>query len=66
MASSFSSMGEDIIAVLQRDPAATPRFEVVLCYSGLHALWCYRFHHWLWNHHARLFAQAASQLGRGC
>jgi serine O-acetyltransferase len=43
-------MREDIDAVLDRDPAAKSRFEVVLLYSGLHALWIYRAHHWLWNH----------------
>ena len=34
----FSCMREDIAAVLDSDPAAKSRLEVVLLYSGLHAL----------------------------
>ncbi len=60
----FSLMREDIAAVVERDPAATSKLEVVLCYSGLHALWGYRFHHWLWRHGLRLPARALSQFAR--
>ena len=60
----FSSMREDIDAVLDRDPAAKSRLEVVLLYSGLHALWGYRFHHWLWIHGCRFIARMMSQWGR--
>jgi serine O-acetyltransferase len=57
-------MGEDIAAVLERDPAAKSRLEVVLLYSGLHALWGYRVHHWLWSHGWRFIARMMSQWGR--
>jgi len=57
-------MREDIAAVLERDPAAKSRLEVVLLYSGLHALWGYRFHHWLWIHGWRFTARMLSQWGR--
>ena len=60
----FSSMREDIAAVLDRDPAAKSGVEVVLLYSGLHALWGYRVHHWLWIHGWRFLARAMSQWGR--
>ena len=60
----FSCMREDIDAVLDRDPAAKSRFEVVLLYSGLHALWIYRFHHWLWVHGRKFSARLLSQAGR--
>lgn len=60
----FSSMREDIAAVLDRDPAAKSRLEVVLLYSGLHALWGYRFNHWLWVHKRRFLARMMSQWGR--
>ena len=60
----FSSMREDIAAVLDRDPAAKSRSEVVFLYSGLHALWGYRVHHWLWVHGWRFLARAMSQWGR--
>ncbi|MGC2110398.1 MAG: serine O-acetyltransferase [Candidatus Korobacteraceae bacterium] len=57
-------MREDIAAVLERDPAAKSGFEVVLLYSGLHALWAHRFHHWLWIHNWRFLARALSQVAR--
>jgi len=60
----FSSMREDIDAVLERDPAAKSGVEVILLYSGLHALWGYRFHHWLWIHGWRFVARMLSQWGR--
>lgn len=57
-------MREDVAAVKDRDPAARSWLEVVLLYSGLHALWGYRFHHWLWIHGWRFPARALSQLAR--
>ncbi|HTV64686.1 MAG TPA: serine O-acetyltransferase [Bryocella sp.] len=57
-------MREDIDAVLDRDPAAKSRMEVVLLYSGLHALWIYRFHHWLWMHGRTFLARWLSQAAR--
>ncbi len=62
--SMFSCMGEDIAAVLDSDPAAKSGLEVVILYSGLHALWGYRIHHWLWLHGWRFAARAMSQFGR--
>ena len=60
----FASMREDIAAVKERDPAARSWLEVVLLYSGLHALWGFRFHHWLWIHGWQFPARALSQLAR--
>ena len=57
-------MREDIAAVKDRDPAAKSSLEIVLLYSGLHALWGFRFHHWLWIHGWRFPARAFSQLAR--
>jgi len=54
----------DIQSVLRRDPAARNALEVLLCYSGLHAIWMYRFTHWLWRHGFRLLARLLSQLTR--
>lgn len=45
----FERMKEDIERVKSEDPAAPSSAVVVLCYSGLHALWNHRFEHWLWN-----------------
>ena len=57
-------MREDIAAVLDRDPAAKSRFEVVLLYSGLHALWIHRLNHWLWIHNHTFLARFLSQAAR--
>jgi serine O-acetyltransferase len=60
----FTSIREDIHSVLDRDPAATSRLMVVLCYPGLHAVWSHRIQHWLWCHHLRLLARVSSQVTR--
>jgi serine O-acetyltransferase len=57
-------MRDDIAWILHNDPAAKSALEVVLCYSGLHAVWFYRLNHWLWNHGLRLFARWLSQVAR--
>jgi serine O-acetyltransferase len=64
MKMAFQRMHEDISWILQNDPAAKSALEVGLCYSGLHAVWCYRLNHWLWNHRMRLFARWLSQVAR--
>ena len=60
----FRLMGEDIAAVLKHDPAARSRLEVVLLYSGLHAIWWYRVYHGLWKHGWFFLARALSQVSR--
>jgi serine O-acetyltransferase len=60
----FRSMHDDIQSVLDRDPAARSWLEVLLCYSGLHALWAHRVSHWLWTHNVKLIARVLSQLTR--
>ncbi len=62
--SMLSCVREDIAAVLDRDPAAKSGLEVVMLYSGLHALWSYRVHHWLWMHGWRFLARMMSQFTR--
>src|SRR5579871_3241556 len=57
-------MREDIDAVLDRDPAAKSRLEVVLLYSGLHALWLHRINHSLWVHGWRFLGRMFSQVAR--
>jgi len=60
----FASIREDIAAVKDRDPAARSSLEIILLYSGLHALWGYRVHHWMWTHGLKFLARALSQLAR--
>jgi serine O-acetyltransferase len=45
----FDHLRRDIQVVLERDPAARSRFEVLLCYPGLHALAFHRAAHRLWR-----------------
>ncbi len=60
----WTSIREDIASVTERDPAAKSKIEIVLCYSGLHALWFYRLNHWLWNRGLRISARWLSQVSR--
>ncbi|MEY2618540.1 MAG: putative serine acetyltransferase [Pseudomonadota bacterium] len=45
----FSRLRSDIRCILERDPAARSRWEVLTCYPGLHALVLHRAAHWLWG-----------------
>jgi len=58
------SVREDIAAAKRRDPAARSAFEIWLLYSGLHAIWWYRFAHWLWTHRMRFLGRVVSQFTR--
>lgn len=49
---------------MSRDPAARSRLETALTYPGLHALWAYRFAHWLWEQRMRFLARVVSSLAR--
>ncbi len=60
----FSSLREDIGAVMERDPAARSRVEVILCYPGLHALWAHRLSHWLWCRGLRILPRFISEISR--
>ena len=60
----FEGVREDIASVFHRDPAARSKWEVLLCYPGLHAIWFHRLAHWLWLRDARLLARMLSNLGR--
>jgi serine O-acetyltransferase len=64
MGAYFRLMGEDIAAVLAHDPAARSRLEVVLLYSGLHAVWWHRIYHALWKRKWFFVARALSQVSR--
>ena len=55
---------EDIDSILQRDPAARSRWEVLTCYPGLHALWLHRLAHFLWTKRWRWLARFLSHLTR--
>lgn len=54
----------DVDAVLEHDPAARSRFEVVLTYPGLHALWMHRAAHALYKKKHPLAARIVSHVNR--
>ena len=60
----FDRIREDIRSVLERDPAARSRFEVLTCYPGLWAVWIHRISHALWRARLRLLARIVSQIAR--
>jgi serine O-acetyltransferase len=60
----ISLIREDVTNVMDHDPAAKSRREVLLCYAGLHAVWFYRMNHWLWNHGLFLLARWLSEVAR--
>jgi serine O-acetyltransferase len=60
----FKMILEDIRCALKRDPAARNGFEVLVNYSGLHAIWFHRISHWLWRKKVYLPARWLSQFAR--
>jgi serine O-acetyltransferase len=60
----FARVREDIDSILQRDPAARSRLEVLLCYPGLWAVWIQRISHVLWRIRLLLLARLVSQVAR--
>lgn len=60
----FETFKSDIQAVFDNDPAARSRFEVVLTYSGLHAVWSHRVAHWFFKHRWLTVARILSQISR--
>ena len=60
----FKAIIEDIRCAFERDPAARNWLEVLVNYSGLHAIWAYRITHWLWRMKLRFLARWLSQLAR--
>jgi serine O-acetyltransferase len=60
----WKTLKEDIEAVFERDPAARSVLEVVLTYSGLHAIWFHRLAHALWKRNWKTLARVISQFSR--
>jgi serine O-acetyltransferase len=60
----FKQLRDDIACILERDPAARTRWEVLTCYPGLHALYLHKLARWFWLHSLRWLGRFISQLGR--
>ncbi len=60
----FEGLKKDIAAVKERDPAARNSVEVLLLYSGLHAIMWHRPAYWLYCHRRYFLARLISQMAR--
>ncbi len=60
----MSMLREDIQSAFDRDPAARSKWEIITCYPGLHAIWCYRLAHRMWNRSWHLPARFLMHLAR--
>ncbi|MFJ8263960.1 serine O-acetyltransferase EpsC [Rummeliibacillus sp. NPDC094406] len=60
----FKRIREDIATIFENDPAARSTLEVVLTYSGLHAIWSHRIAHALYKRKFYFIARSVSQISR--
>lgn len=60
----FDTIKKDIELIKERDPAARSTFEIILTYSGLHALVGYRISHWFYERKLFTVARIISQASR--
>ncbi|CAG9614155.1 Serine acetyltransferase [Bacillus rhizoplanae] len=60
----FKRLREDIEVVFEQDPAARSYIEVILTYSGLHAIWAHRIAHAFYKRKFFFFARVISQMSR--
>lgn len=60
----FKTLKEDIEVVFEQDPAARTYIEVILTYSGLHAIWAHRIAHAFFKRKLFFIARVISQVSR--
>ncbi|MEO8299569.1 MAG: serine O-acetyltransferase [Burkholderiales bacterium] len=60
----ITRLREDVACILERDPAAKSRLEVLTCYPGLHALVMHRLANAFWRRDWRVLGRFISHLGR--
>lgn len=60
----FSRLRSDVQCILDRDPAARSRWEVLTCYPGLHAVLLHRLAHGCWNLGLKWLGRFISHLSR--
>ncbi len=61
----FSRLNEDIRSIMERDPAARSRWEVLTCYPGLHAIVMHRWANSCWRHGFKWMGRFISHVARG-
>lgn len=60
----LEQLKNDFRSVRERDPAARNNFEILLTYSGLHAVWAYRIAHKFYRMRMYTIARIISQTAR--
>ncbi len=60
----YKEIADDIAVIKERDPAARSSAEILLLYSGLHAILAYRLSHMLYNRGYLFAARFISQSAR--
>jgi serine O-acetyltransferase len=60
----FERLQDEIDGIMERDPAARRRWEVVLLYQGFHAVMLYRLANRLWRREWFFLGRAVSQFAR--
>lgn len=60
----FKRIRQDLASIKDRDPAARNTLEIILLYSGFHALIYYRISHFFHIHRLFFVARLISQMGR--
>ncbi len=60
----FKHLIEEIDSILERDPAARSRLEVITSYPSFHAVRYHRLSHWLWSRKWYWLARYISQWAR--
>lgn len=60
----IDSIKHDIKSIKERDPAAHSGLEIILTYSGVHAVIMHRIAHWFYKQNHKVIARAISQFSR--
>lgn len=60
----FKLLKDDVDVIFEQDPAARNYLEVILTYSGLHAIWAHRLAHFLFKNKLFFIARVISQISR--
>src|SRR3954468_2080182 len=60
----LNRLRSDIACILERDPAARSKWEVLTCYPGLHAIWIHKLARWFWLNNLRWLGRFTSHIGR--
>ncbi|MDQ0430791.1 MULTISPECIES: serine O-acetyltransferase EpsC [Caryophanaceae] len=60
----FKLLKDDVDVIFEQDPAARSYMEVILTYSGLHAIWAHRLAHFFFKNKLFFIARVISQISR--